>query len=80
MGLQERGGDGVGNIAFHAGLDHLRLLLSPGQQIDLAGIEDGLYAHGDGADRGIVDRAENLGGVIARGVVEQNQSGSRVDA
>ena len=80
MGLQVRSRNGVCDGSFHAFLHHLGLFFAPSDEVNLLGSQNGGDTHGDGADRCTVNVSEYFGGIVARSVVEQNQSRSGVQA
>ena len=72
--LEERCGDGVGDLPLDGPLHDDGLVLAEGQQEDAAGVKDGAHAHGDGPP-GHVPLAEEVAGrVHPRHLVERDES------
>ena len=78
--LQVGGGDVPVDLAFDRAFHHRSLVLAGGDQGDLAGLEDGRHAHGDGLHRNVL-RPEEVGRRRApRDGVEDHEPGARAGA
>ena len=77
VGLQERGGNGVGDGPFHRLANDVGLLLAPCGEEYLAGREDGADTHRYGARRHRFVGAEAKRGLLARRSIDQHEARRR---
>ena len=71
--LQIGGRHIAGYFPFHCFFYDRRLLLAPGHQDDLPGLEDGADAHRYGFGRYVLLAAEITGGIVPGQVIKRNQ-------
>ena len=80
MLLQEGGGDGFRDRAFH-GLGHdAGLVFAPGHEHQLLGAQDGAHPHGDGEVRHVFLTAEVARRILAGDAVQRDAPGERFAA
>ena len=80
VALQERRRDLMIHLALHRAAHDVRLVLSSGEDHDLAGLEDGPHAHRDRFPRHVVLAEEVGGGVLAGDEVQRDETGPALEA